>query len=108
MKFVNRICPNCKSPNDMVLLGDFAKVYKYKCMNCDRYFNDVDFEKEPLQPVWKSKCMNTKVDMVEVVRCKYCIHYRYYGLTEYPVSECKIDHCENPDEDWFCADGKGK
>ena len=42
----------------------------------------------------------------EVVRCEDCIHYRYYGLTEYPVSECTIDHCVNQDKDWFCADGE--
>jgi len=42
----------------------------------------------------------------ELVRCKDCIHHRDYGLTEDVVSECTIDHCENPDEKWFCADGK--
>ena len=108
LKFVNMFCPNCKNPNYMVSLGDFSKLFKYKCMNCNRYFNDIDFEKEPLQPVWKSKCMNTKVDMVEVVRCKDCIHYRYYGLSAETVSECTIDHEENPDADWFCADGERK
>lgn len=41
-----------------------------------------------------------------VVRCKDCKHYRYYGLSEETVSECRIDHCENPDADWFCADGE--
>ena len=60
LEFVNRICPNCKNPNYMVSLGDFSKTYKYKCMNCNRYFNDIDFEKEPLQPVWK------EINMVEV------------------------------------------
>jgi hypothetical protein len=42
----------------------------------------------------------------ELVRCKDCKHYRYYGLSEETVSECTIDHCENPDGDWFCADGE--
>ena len=106
IEFVNRICPNCKNPNYMMYIGDVAKLYKYKCMNCFRYFNDDDFEKEPLQPDWKTWCINKKVDMVEVVRCKDCIHYRYYGLTEDTVSECTIDHCENPDKEWFCADGE--
>lgn len=41
-----------------------------------------------------------------VVRCKDCKHYRYYGLSNETVSECTIDHCENPDENWFCADGE--
>lgn len=99
MEFVNRICPNCKSPNYMVSLGDFSKTYEYKCMNCNRYFNDIDFEKEPLQLVWKSECMNRKVDMVEVVRCKDCKH---------------AEHCEiyagwdGQHLDWFCADGERK
>ena len=44
----------------------------------------------------------------ELVRCKDCIHYRYYGLSEDTVSECTIGHCENPGKDWFCADGERK
>ena len=55
---------------------------------------------------WKPKEEPDKNDMVQVVRCKNCIHYRYYGLSEETVSECRIDHCENPDADWFCADGE--
>ena len=42
----------------------------------------------------------------ELVHCKDCIHYRYYGQQYETVSECKINHEENPDEDWFCADGE--
>lgn len=102
MEFVNRFCPNCKNPNYMVFLGDFSKAYKYKCMNCNGYFNDIDFEKEPLQPVWKSECMNTKADMVEVVRCKHC-EFRHDSLRCQMFSE----GMDTPD-DWFCADGKRK
>lgn len=107
MEFANRICPNCNNPNYMVLLGDFSTAYKYKCMNCNRYFNDIDFEKEPLQPVWKTECLNKKVDMVEVVRCKYCSEW-----------DETTEECSNIDSvcfrngrcrpDWFCADGKRK
>lgn len=42
----------------------------------------------------------------DIVRCKNCKHYRYYGLSAETVSECIIDHCDNPDADWFCADGE--
>ena len=42
----------------------------------------------------------------ELVRCKDCKHYRYYGLSEETVSECRIDHAENPDGNWYCADGE--
>jgi hypothetical protein len=45
---------------------------------------------------------------LNVVRCKDCIHYHYYGLSAETVSECTIDHCENPNADWFCADGERK
>ena len=100
IEFANRICPNCKNPNYMVFLGDFSKVYKYKCMNCNRYFNDIDFE-EPPEPVWKTEWMNKKVDMVEVVRCKKCKWY------DERISMC--DNCGLPREQtFFCADGKRK
>ena len=42
----------------------------------------------------------------EIIRCKDCNHYRYYGLTDDTVSECTIDHCKNPDKNWYCADGE--
>jgi hypothetical protein len=109
MDFVNIICPNCKNPNYMVLLGDFSKVYKYKCMNCNRYFNDIDFE-EPLQPVWKMECMNTKVDMVEVVRCKDCRFRQSRVSRIIDGKECNL--CEMikgyKPADWYCADGERK
>lgn len=91
----------------MVLLGDFSKVYKYKCMNCNGYFNDIDFEKEPLQPVWKSECMNTKVDMVEVIRCKDCIYADDFDCpAPLPTGYlCQKGHGSHLGH-WFCADGK--
>ena len=109
MEFVNRICPNCKNPNYMVLLGDFSKAYKYKCINCNMYFNDIDFE-EQLQPVWENECMNSKVDMVEVVRCKYCEYLiDHYGfMDDGCCRKMKKENCVyfRPDKNWFCADGK--
>ena len=98
LEFVNLVCPNCKNPNYMMYIGDVSKSFKYRCMNCFRHFNDEDFEKEPLQPVWKSECMNTKVDMVEVVRCKDC---KYNDA-------CEIAYRFGEKEDWFCADGVKK
>ena len=44
----------------------------------------------------------------ELIRCEDCKHYRYYGLSQDTVSECKIDICENPDKNWFCAEGERK
>lgn len=102
IEFVNRICPNCKNPNYMIWLGDVSKVYKYKCMNCNRYFNDIDFEKEPLQPALESDCMKSKVDMVEVVRCKDC-KYRFENLRCY-ANNPMIGRLVGGN--WFCADGE--
>ena len=108
LEFVNRICPNCKNPNYMVLLGDLSKAYKYKCMNCYRYFNDTDFE-EPLQPVWKTKCVNTKVDMVEVIRCKNCKYCEAFDDEEAaePLIWCNL-HEFGRKPDYYCADAERK
>lgn len=83
MELTNRTCPNCKSPNYMVSLGDLSKAYKYKCMNCNRYFNDSDFE-EQFQPVLRSKNY-VVVDMpIEQVRT-------IVGLVEDTVNDCEFE-----------------
>lgn len=67
--------------------------------------------KEYIVPVSDKGNMNmieNELHLQQLIRCKDCIHYCYYGLSEETVSECTIDHCENPDADWFCADGKRK
>ena len=106
MEFVNRICPNCKNPNYMVSLGDFSKAYIYKCINCNRYFNDIDFE-EQFQPVWKTEYLNKKVDMVEVVRCKDC-KYRFVDGDNVRFNMCLLNHNKVQPDDWFCADGESR
>ena len=59
-----------------------------------------------LIPKSANKGTEIQMDVLPLVLCKDCIHYRYYGLSAETVSECTIDHCENPDADWFCADGE--
>lgn len=52
---------------------------------------------------WKTMYMNTKVDMVEVVRCKDCA-FRY-------TNKCVLHDQAfpvNKPNDWFCADGEMK
>lgn len=61
-----------------------------------------------LIPKSANKGTEIQMDVLPLVLCKDCIHYRYYGLIEDNVSECTRDHCENPDKDWFCADGERK
>ena len=104
LEFANRICPNCSNPNYVVFLGDFSKSYKYKCMNCNHYFNDIDVD-EPSAPVWKSECMNSKVDMVEVVRCKDCENWTRRECGSYGTCWMRDGFY---DAEWFCADGKRK
>ena len=63
-------------------------------------------DEEPLQPDWKTWCMNKKVDMVEVVRCKDC---KIGEVSALPYGEyycLKYGHYHNGD--WFCADGERK
>jgi len=60
MDFVNRICPYCKNPNYVVLLymesiEDYSQKYRYKCLNCHRYFNDDFYEKLPLESTETAK-----------------------------------------------------
>lgn len=43
-----------------------------------------------------------------IAQCENCIHYHYYGLSEETVSECELNHTENPDKKWFCADWRLK
>ena len=54
----------------------------------------------------KTRSATPTIDAVPVTRCKDCKHYRYYGLANDTVSECTMNYCENPDGDWFCADGE--
>lgn len=41
-------------------------------------------------------------DMVEVVRCKYCEHYKD------GTGMCDLHHAHGYAETWFCADGKNR
>lgn len=72
-----------------------------------------NYDAEPQQPVWMSACINKKVDIVEVVRCKDCkyAHLTYDGYCKY------CDNIKDDDGfpieryhpgDWFCADGEPK
>ena len=61
---------------------------------------------EPLQPDWKTYCMNKKVDMVEVVRCKDC-KFAYDSPLPYQHGKKWCDRSETHHKpDWFCADGE--
>ena len=46
LEVVNRICPICKSGNYMAAFRKpVMSVFKYKCMNCNYYLREEDFEK---------------------------------------------------------------
>jgi hypothetical protein len=60
-------------------------------------------KKEPLPLVWKSECMNSKIDIVEVVRCKDCIYHN-------SEPDSQGDYCDkihwSRGLNWYCGDGK--
>lgn len=49
-----------------------------------------------------------KVDMVEVVRCKDCIHYHKSDKGHPDCDWCKRLICGTIKPDFFCADGERK
>ena len=42
----------------------------------------------------------------EIVRCKDCKYYRYYGPDSYISSECTLEMTDGPIPTWFCASGE--
>ena len=89
LEFANRICPNCKNPNHVAFLGDCSKAYKYRCMNCNHYFNDTE--------------------MVAVTRCKNCKHgVKPPTFQHYPNLTWCNRYLTSHNDEWFCADGEQK
>ena len=56
------------------------------------------------RPKLDRKGVELSVDMSELITCKDCIHYRH-GTSNFNGKCYKHIYLE-PDEDWFCADGK--
>lgn len=59
MQVVNKICPRCHNANYVRYLGELSDSYKYKCINCNAYLNDEDFEKLALNNSENNKGMNS-------------------------------------------------
>ena len=59
MQVANRICPRCHNANYVRYLGELSDSYKYKCINCNAYLNDEDFEKPVLNNLENNKKMNS-------------------------------------------------
>ena len=102
IKYVNRICPNCKNPNCVGLRGNLFEIFKYKCINCNTYFNDADL-KNPPQYARKDKCINSEIDVFKVIRCKDCA-LRFTILCVLYDQAFPVDKGNY----WFCADGRRK
>ena len=88
----NFICPRCKNPKYIVSLSGVSDDFQYKCTNCNSYFTFDDF----------TSSTSTKKDLVEVVRCKDCVHGKHYNNEMYGCE--KLPELHGPD--WFCADGE--
>ena len=56
----------------------------------------------------RSRASDIPIYIQDLIRCKDCKHYIYYGLSQDTVSECKLNICPTPDKNWFCADGEPK
>ena len=59
MQVANKICPRCHNANYVRYLGELSDSYKYKCINCNAYLNDEDFEKPALNNLENNKKMNS-------------------------------------------------
>lgn len=59
MQVANRICPKCHNANYVRYLGELSDLYTYKCINCNAYLNDEDFEKSALNNLENNKKMNS-------------------------------------------------
>ena len=59
MQVANKICPRCHNANYVRYLGELSESYKYKCINCNAYLNDEDFEKPALNNSENNKKMNS-------------------------------------------------
>ena len=59
MQVANKICPRCHNANYVRYLEELSDSYKYKCINCNAYLNDEDFEKPALNNSENNKKMNS-------------------------------------------------
>lgn len=59
MQVTNKICPRCHNANYVRYLGELSDSYKYKCINCNAYLNDEDFEQPILNNSENNKKMNS-------------------------------------------------
>lgn len=60
-----------------------------------------------MAPIVAEELKRYMPDLVEVVRCKDCIHAK--EMTQYGCGEC-VRHCEKlkivTSPEWFCAEGR--
>lgn len=49
-----------------------------------------------------------ELHLEELVRCKDCEHYEYYGQEYDTISDCLLNCIECPDENFFCSFGRRK
>lgn len=59
MQVANKICPRCHNANYVRYLGELSDSYKYKCINCNAYLNDEDFEQSILNSSENNKKLNS-------------------------------------------------
>ena len=84
MQVVNKICPRCHNANYVRYLGELSDLYKYKCINCNAYLNDEDFEKPALNNLENIK------EIIEAVEDAFdLIHSDFIGTKDFNEGEWK-------------------
>ena len=104
MKRVDMICPNCKNENYVVDLSSFSKAFKYKCMNCNQYFNEND--PSAYDSGYVKGYHDALMIQPEIVRCIDCKWQKWVDIDD-EVVFCKW-HNDAHSMDWYCADGRKK
>ena len=73
MQVANKICPRCHNANYVRYLGELSNSYKYKCINCNAYLNDEDFEKPMSEKMTIEETINGLQSMIQSK--KFIGHY---------------------------------
>ena len=65
-------------------------------------WNENKDETVGIERIWLNEIGKERIEYVQIVRCKDCVHGRVYAPN---CVDCELNELAK-DEDWFCADGK--
>lgn len=88
MQVANRICSRCHNANYVRYLGELSDSYKYKCINCNAYLNDEDFEQPMSEKMTIEETINGLQNMIQ---SKKSIEHDFDGVVDEDVCERAIE-----------------